>query len=275
MVDRVPFHGQGMFTMSFDDGRADNYGNAFKLLQRYGLPATFNIITGWADGSWAPPSDGWGSAAGGSMTVEQIRECHQAGHEITSHGDKHIHDRDDLGTSLEKLAAWGVLDRRRITGFVSPGSDLTAANLPVMQEWFAENGLAYARTGPEFTVAERVLLKLAKLTGNTLLYRWGSAANNIAYGRLSRFLMPSHVIFSYTTLAQAKALIEDAIATRRWCVFMLHSILGKNDPGYGADLWYWDADRFAALCEWLATVPGDELLVVTMRDAVENVLSLG
>lgn len=32
-------------TLSFDDGRRDNYINAVPVLMKFGLPATFNITT--------------------------------------------------------------------------------------------------------------------------------------------------------------------------------------------------------------------------------------
>lgn len=66
---------------TFDDGLMDQYTLAFPELQKRGIHATFHII---------------GSKVGGDhkgtpcMTWEQIRQLHQSGHEISSHGYRHI-----------------------------------------------------------------------------------------------------------------------------------------------------------------------------------------
>jgi peptidoglycan/xylan/chitin deacetylase (PgdA/CDA1 family) len=40
-----PFN-RALVSVSFDDGWANQYQNAFPLLTQYGIPATFNIISG-------------------------------------------------------------------------------------------------------------------------------------------------------------------------------------------------------------------------------------
>ena len=66
---------------TFDDGLMEQYTLAFPELQKRGIHATFYII---------------GSKVGGDhkgtpcMTWEQIRQLHQSGHEISSHGYRHI-----------------------------------------------------------------------------------------------------------------------------------------------------------------------------------------
>jgi oligosaccharide reducing-end xylanase len=69
----APWHSwkQGVVTYSFDDGCGGQLKSAVPLLNKYGLHATFNVVTNWVS-NW----DGWRQAA-------------QNGHEIASHTVSH------------------------------------------------------------------------------------------------------------------------------------------------------------------------------------------
>ncbi len=70
--------------LTFDDGYGDAYTQAFPLLQRYGFPGSFAIVTGFV-----------GGGDGAYVTWDQVREMAKAGMEMLSHTVSHI----DLGTS--------------------------------------------------------------------------------------------------------------------------------------------------------------------------------
>ncbi len=69
--------------LTFDDGYQDAYTQAFPLLQRYGFPASFSIITGFVGGGDL------------YMSWTQIQALAGAGMEMMSHSVSH----PDLGTS--------------------------------------------------------------------------------------------------------------------------------------------------------------------------------
>jgi len=69
--------------LSFDDGYADAFSDAFPLLQRHGVPGSFAIVTGFI---------GSGDLY---MTWDQVRALAGSGMEIMSHTISHV----DLGTS--------------------------------------------------------------------------------------------------------------------------------------------------------------------------------
>lgn len=70
--------------LTFDDGYSDAYTDAFPLLQQYGFPGAFSIITSAV-----------GGGDGAYMTWDELKTMADAGMEITSHTVSH----PDLGTS--------------------------------------------------------------------------------------------------------------------------------------------------------------------------------
>ncbi|MCZ7667599.1 MAG: polysaccharide deacetylase family protein [Chloroflexi bacterium] len=63
--------------LTFDDGYLDNYENAFPVLQEFGFPGTFFIITDYAD-----------QGAAGYANWEQLAEMAAAGMRIETHTKK-------------------------------------------------------------------------------------------------------------------------------------------------------------------------------------------
>jgi peptidoglycan/xylan/chitin deacetylase (PgdA/CDA1 family) len=64
--------------LTFDDGYADAYANAFPLLRRFGMTGTFFVVTDWLD-----------TAQLGYLTWPQAREMAAAGMSIQSHTRSH------------------------------------------------------------------------------------------------------------------------------------------------------------------------------------------
>lgn len=79
--------------ITFDDGYRDNFDNAAPILERYGLPATFFIVTQWMGTEIVP----WWDRAEGVrhpwMTWDQVRSLQQRGFDIGAHTRTHV----DLG----------------------------------------------------------------------------------------------------------------------------------------------------------------------------------
>lgn len=65
--------------LTFDDGYADNYENAFPVLQEFGFVGTFFILSG--------PTD---RGEPNYMTWDMLREMSAAGQDIEAHGREHI-----------------------------------------------------------------------------------------------------------------------------------------------------------------------------------------
>lgn len=64
------------FALTFDDGYADNYSNAFQIAKKYGFTGTIFMVTGWIDGV-------------GYLTKAQLLEMSKAGWQIEAHTVSH------------------------------------------------------------------------------------------------------------------------------------------------------------------------------------------
>ena len=84
--------------ITFDDGYADNYTNAYPLLRKYGFKATFFVITDFID-----------QEREGFMSWPQIEEMAASGMEIGPHGRDHS---DLKGRTLDYLV-WQILGSRQ------------------------------------------------------------------------------------------------------------------------------------------------------------------
>jgi peptidoglycan/xylan/chitin deacetylase (PgdA/CDA1 family) len=122
------------FVITFDDGRLDGYTEAFPILQRLDLAATFYVITGRIGDS-------------SSLTASQLRRMASAGMEIGSHTVGHIRLTStslsnavlELSGSASRIAA---VTGQRPTTFAYPFGGVD----PLRQELVQEAGYALAFT---------------------------------------------------------------------------------------------------------------------------------
>ena len=78
---------KGSVCLSFDDGRGDNRYIAEKILLPMNIPATFNITTGYVDGSCGPADR---PSIKKPMTIDDVRWIAEHNiFEIAMHGDEH------------------------------------------------------------------------------------------------------------------------------------------------------------------------------------------
>jgi len=83
--------------LTFDDGYADAFTNAFPLLRWHGVVGSFSIVTGYVD---IPPY----------LTWAQIGEMANAGMEIIAHSVTH----EDLNRSPDDIVRYQVAESKRV-----------------------------------------------------------------------------------------------------------------------------------------------------------------
>lgn len=98
--------------LTFDDGWREQYDVAFPLLQKYGMRATFFVLTSHV-----------GSPR--HMTWEELAELRDAGMEIASHGRKHLNlaDADDTDAWREIARSKEALEEKlgvQVVSFAYP-----------------------------------------------------------------------------------------------------------------------------------------------------------
>ena len=238
--------------LSFDDGRRDFYTRAFPILQKYGLPATLNVVTDFVEN----PSNYSNFASGENLPVSatELIECQNAGIEIACHGHRHQNNAHDIIENIAHLSSMGLTFSNGI-GFASPGSEITEANKyeqGVGQ--LVENGiLSYIRSGIQIRREGLVYSGLSWIDSHLhspLLFRYLNRGNIIFHANQKAKIIPSVVIYSYTTLKQVLSYIEH-IPDNSIIVLMFHSILSKKDLGWGIDKYYWPITNFDNLCNYL------------------------
>ncbi len=95
--------------LTFDDGFADFYQNAFPILQQYEFPATLYITTSYVDTSsqWLSPLHEGNRQM---LTWDQIKELDKYGIECGSHS----HTHPELDTLSKGAAHWELSHSKRI-----------------------------------------------------------------------------------------------------------------------------------------------------------------
>lgn len=153
----------GALTLSFDDGTITQYEYAVPVMEKYGIKATFALVTEWTKDF---PSS---SAEKGNFSVEkfgwkQAKELLAKGNEIASHNQFHI-KMDTLSDSemLMQMTESRIIAEKNLNSkvytFVFPYS-ATRSNIFTLP---AKAGYIFARTGEE-SVNQSDNVNLEKLT---------------------------------------------------------------------------------------------------------------
>lgn len=247
--------------LSFDDARSDTYEIALPIMQRYGLTGTVNTISNYVN----HPNEVHFMTADRSMTPEQVVDWQKKGCEIGCHGSTHRNTVADILLNIEELKSINV-DVSAI-GFASPNSWLTDKNVESSGiNTLIEKGiLKYLRSGVQIRREGPVYTGLAiveQITHNKFLYYLLNKKNVVHRGKKYKVL-PSVAIKDYTTIKQIMYLIS-RIPEGDAVILLFHSILSKNDPLYGKDHYYWDADLFDNLCNWIENT--EEIVVISTLD---------
>ena len=257
-------------SLSFDDGRLDSFENGYLILKKYGIPATFNITTGYVlgnrmedIGTKEPP-----------MTVEMVRELYRdPSIEIAGHGDRHANTLEDLVHGLERLrellrveALYDGPD-----GLASPGSELESLALRSVLKALPAYGVGYVRVSARYRSCAPIKILMRKVSrvipvpflyaaayGDTLMYRMGEDR-----------LLYSIPVLGMISVAELDAILKRAMREGKSCILMFHSIVPAG--ARLRDNWDFPADKFEALCAKIASYASKGRLVpVRTRDLFLN-----
>lgn len=235
-------------SITFDDGREDNYSIAYPVLKKYGFSATVFCTTGFVDGTWEKKDD-WYSAEQ-ALSVDQLVELQKNGWEIALHGDKHVTESNDTQVAITKLKKWGVFDQP--TGMSLPDS-LNKEGTQVVVDEFYPGMIAYIRGGRARntkTIQSKILFALYTFLKMQWAFNTFNTPSAVPLKGLKKTMIPSVVV---RLRDDPKMILNfiNKLPDGVWVSLMLHSIhpdikVYKNDP------WNWSEKNFKRLCEGLA-----------------------
>ena len=234
-------------SFTFDDGRANNYEEAFPIMKQYNLTGTIYCTTGYIDGTWRPEPTKWKSA-GEPLTTTQLCELSTAGWELGLHGDKHVTDVEDLNAALTKMSEWGF--GSKAFGFSMPDSVSEEKKYKEFVKTYLGREILYIRKGRKTDTGKlinKILFASYSMLGCQTAYNFFNKQNIIRADQID----PENI---YTIVIRSKdrpemiARFLEQLPDETWIVFMFHSILPETHPLYDSDSWYWSNERFNILC---------------------------
>jgi hypothetical protein len=254
---------KAIVTITFDDGRRDNYKVAKELLDRYEIPATFYIVTAFIENKKQIGKNGPLSREEMEFLVNNDL------FEIAVHSDYHTNDFNDIRVGANKLRDWYKnLDE---LGFASPHSEMDKDQVVENKELWKELNIKYVRIGNNFRKfywPEKIIAKLAKMTKSKLLFRLVYRSSFM--DTTNDYALVCVPIMNENTFEQIKSLIDSAVKLKKWVILSFHTIGFPDDLGYNS-MWCWDYYKFEKLCQYLSELKNNgKLSVLTAMDSVKK-----
>lgn len=189
------YNGQALITLSYDDGKVNNYEVALPLHETYGIPASFAIIA-----NRAVQPKYWSQ----HMSPMQIVDANQRGIEITSHGMMHQNKFTDLNAT--ELDYELTESKRVLEGFVGSAETIDALCLP-------------------FSASNDDVRRAASEVYTFIRGHGGRLNDPLGVGPY----VTSHGLRNYTTFEEVRKIIDQAVAEKKWLVLMLHGVVETDE----------------------------------------------
>ena len=237
-------------SFTFDDGRKDNYTNAYPIMQRYKLTGTLYCTTGYIDGTWENSSKWYSSQA--ALSLAEIRQLYQLGWEIGLHGDKHTTSVEDLKIAYQKILSWGIKQDK--FGFSIPNSSIDPKILNQVIQQCLGKEISYIRTGRKIdtsTINAKILFGLYRYVGIQWAYNKFNSRNINSLKSIQKTNIYSLVIRWEDKQKMLEKFINQ-MPDNSWAILMFHSILPETHPLYGSDPWNWSEHKFDTFCHYTA-----------------------
>ena len=259
---------KALLSLSFDDGRRDNYDIIKKTMIPMHLPVTINITTGYVDGTCTEENKP--SSKPALIKSEIIELFEEPLVEIALHGDQHLNTEEDITIGRNKLLEWFHLPEDTKFGFASPGSGLSVTDFIKSESTFFKNDILYLRTSLRISSKGKLRIlcrKVGRIIHAPILYK-------IAYTDTIMNAVENRVIYSIPVLkdvsvSQVEAVIDECIKQKGALTLMFHSIAEDVSSD---DNWSWSKNKFEQLCRYL--VHKQELGVLeicTTKDLYEKI----
>ncbi len=262
---------KALISLSFDDGRVDNYKAFKEITIPRKIPVTLNIITGYIDGDL--PTEEWPSGKKPLKKEEVIELSKNPLFEIALHGNTHQNTEQDVRDGRDKLAEWIGSPEDEKWGFASPFSRMPVQEFisPSVPAFFKED-ILYMRTGGKKIKDRTVRFRNLCMKANKVLHIPG--LYRIAYPNVIMDACKDRVIYSFalfhrTRYSEVKGLINATVKYKGALTLMLHSIEAESAID---DDWSWDTEKFRQLCDYLAKLRDEgKIEILTTKDLYNRI----
>lgn len=190
------FKGQAMITFSYDDGLDTFYDFALPLHEKYGIPATDNIIAGRI-------KDG---ARTMFLDADQIKDMYTRGVEIGSHSYSHV---DGLTTLSDEDLDFELRESKAVLEQIVPKVQTIGIPFSMYDERVKAAVKKYYKAARNFEHLQNDIPPADKLWLHTAI-----------------------AVTNETTFDQIKQRIDQAVKNKNWCIIMLHGIDPDNRDLY-------------------------------------------
>ncbi|MET3288755.1 UNVERIFIED_CONTAM: peptidoglycan/xylan/chitin deacetylase (PgdA/CDA1 family) [Brevibacillus sp. OAP136] len=190
------FNGQAMITFSYDDGLDTFYDFALPLHEKYGIPATDNVIAGKI-------KDG---ARTMYLDAEQIKEMSTRGVEVGSHSYSH---EDGLTTLSDEDLDFELRESKAVLEQIVPKVQTIGIPFSMYDNRVEAAVKKYYKAARNFEHLQNDIPPKDKLWLHTAI-----------------------AVTNETTFDQIKQRIDQAIENKQWCIIMLHGIDPDNRDLY-------------------------------------------
>lgn len=239
IVNPTEWDGQALITLSYDDGRLDNYTTALQLHEKYKVPATFHIIADRME--WTREY----AISNEYMHQFEVWDADRRGVEISSHSYSHPRFAD--------ITHEEVLDEfHRSKAILEQYTETPVVTLAVPHSAYSQETRDYVAGAVQGYIGVRVY-----------------GAVNEAIPPTDRWWLKSALALTRSSAFEdAQTLIDDAVAEKQWCILMLHRI---NNYSQGSDI---APELLEKILQYITTFSELELLPVNMRDGLKFALGL-
>ena len=275
---------KALVALSFDDGRLDNIRVAKEILLPRNISATFNITTGYVDGTCPKILL---KTEQDAMSIDDVCWLNKkSAFEIAMHGDRHQNTEEDISVGREKLIDWLGLPSDYQFGFASPSSGLEVSVIKQSKSELFNKQISYFRLGQRLGRGIKKVALLNRIDQKLKIGRFYNFYQPKAFSienedslmcKTDNRVLYSVIVYRHTTCEELFRLIDKCIRKKLAVVFMFHSILDNAEEvttyNHDNDLLYlWNTSRFVQLCDYISKKRDNGLLEIVTTGEMYQLL---
>ena len=234
--------------LSFDDGTKDFLTNAYPILKRYNIPATWNLISEHIKSKESSVSE----LDSNSVFWSEVADCMQNGIEIANHSANHTNELEQIIQGKEIICA--ELETNNRIGFASPHSDICLKNYDRYKILLQNGDVAYIRSGRQFKrdgLFHAFLYLAYKYTHMSKLYYWCNKRNIIHLSEDMPLFFPSVTCNCDNTTEQVINFVKK-MPVESASILTFHRIVPKTETNQQIDKWFNYVEDLDSLCRYLS-----------------------